>query len=80
MNKKSKPQQEEPADPQGFTFRGQQFTSAITVLFRMATMLNLTDEEVAYAVKIADLCPADDGVLIDTIIENNVDVPQEETE
>lgn len=77
MSKKSK---QEPSVPQGFTFRGQNFTSAITVLFRMAMLLDLTDEEIAYAQELADLCPADEGGLLDTIIENHVKVPDEEAE
>lgn len=77
MSKKSKQTQ---SVPQGFTFRGQNFTSAITVLFRMAMHLDLTDEEIAYAQELADLCPADEGGLLDTIIENHVKVPDEEAE
>ena len=80
MSKKAKSKQEEPAVPQGFTFRGQNFTSAITVLFRMAMHLDLTDEEIAYATQLADLCPADEGGLLDAIIENNIEVPEEEAE
>lgn len=46
----------------------------------MAMLLDLTDEEIAYAQELADLCPADEGGLLDTIIENHVKVPEEEAE
>lgn len=78
MSTKSK-KKTEASVPQGFTFRGQEFTSAYTVLFRMAGLLDLTEEEIAYAQELADICPADEGGLLDAILENHVEVPEEET-
>ena len=79
MSTKSKKKKTEASVPQGFTFRGQEFTSAYTVLFRMAGLLDLTEEEIAYAQELADICPADEGGLLDAILENHVEVPEEET-
>jgi len=75
MSNKSK---QKKSKPQGFNFRGQQFTSAITVLFRMSMQIDLTGEEMEYAQELADLCPADEGQLLDKIIAANTTVPAEE--
>ena len=75
MSNKSKTNK---STPQGFRFRGQQFTSAITVLFRMSMQVDLTDEEMEYAQELADLCPADEGELLDRIISANTARPSVE--
>ena len=83
MKKSTSKKQKQPKAPKGFAFRGQRFTSAYSVLFRMAWHLHdvpLTDKEIEYAQELADLCPADEGQLLDMIIANNTVIPQEETE
>ena len=83
MKKSTSKKQKQPKAPKGCAFRGQRFTSAYSVLFRMAKLpkdAGLTDKEIEYAQELADLCPADEGVLFDQIIANNTVIPQEETE